>query len=205
MNTTPVAFFDFDGTLTRRDTMLPFLRRYVGNRTFFANLLLLSPVLLGYVARLVPNDVAKQKVLRRYLARHRLNDLYAAGADFAQRSIPDLLRPEGMEKLMWHQMQGHDCILVSASLDIYLRPWTDSQGIGLLCSKLEADSDGMVSGLLDGNNCYGPEKVRQVRGWLTGRNPDFVYAYGDTGGDLPLLNFADEGWLWRGKQFVRIK
>lgn len=205
MNTTPVAFFDFDGTLTRRDTMLPFLRRYVGNRTFFANLLLLSPVLLGYVARLVPNDVAKQKVLRRYLAWHRLNDLYAAGADFAQRSIPDLLRPEGMEKLMWHQMQGHDCILVSASLDIYLRPWTDSQGIGLLCSKLEADSDGMVSGLLDGNNCYGPEKVRQVRGWLTGRNPDFVYAYGDTGGDLPLLNFADEGWLWRGKQFVRIK
>jgi HAD superfamily hydrolase (TIGR01490 family) len=205
MNNTPVAFFDFDGTLTRRDTMLPFLRQYVGNWRFFSDLLLLSPVLLGYVAKLIPNDVAKQKVLRRYLAEHRQDALYAEGCSFARTGIPALLRPEGMEKLAWHQGQGHECVLVSASLDIYLRAWTDSQGMGLLCSKLAVDAEGCVSGRLDGNNCYGPEKVVQVKNWLNGRTPERIYAYGDTSGDLPLLNFADEGLLWRGKAFIRIK
>lgn len=196
-----MALFDFDGTLTTGDTLMPFLRFVVGTPVYYSKLLMLSPVLAGYLAGVVRNDIAKQIVLRGYLGGYPVDRLVKQGDAFSERVIPRMERPQGMERLAWHQQQGHRCILVSASLDIYLQRWARERGLALaLTSSLQVSDNGLVQGRLQGANCFGEEKVSRVRQALADTRPEKIYAYGDTRGDMPMLRFADEGYLWSSGQ-----
>lgn len=200
-----VAFFDFDGTLTRRDTFLPYLARLLGGPHLALRLLQTSPVLLGYLLGRVANDRAKETLLQACITGWSMQTLREAGVEYARTGLPALLRKEGMQRLDWHREQGHTCVLVSASLDLYLDPWVAGQGLdGLICSRLETDEQDRVSGRLEGDNCHGETKVKLIRQWLSGREVDTVYAYGDTRGDLPMLRMADLGYLWRRSGFVPV-
>ncbi|MCX2793858.1 HAD-IB family hydrolase [Microbulbifer thermotolerans] len=205
MNTTPVAFFDFDGTLTKSDTLLPFLKFVIGRPSFYIKLTKVSPVLIAYIAGVLRNDVAKEIVLQSFLSGYSLQELNEFGKRFSSEVIPKMLRAEGIDRLLWHKSQGHDCVLVSASLDVYLRYWARSFGFsGLLSTSLVFSSDGVTCGNLKGKNCYGDEKLRRVKEWLSDRCPSLIYAYGDTKGDMPLIKFSNNGWIWKKGRFVRI-
>lgn len=199
-----VAFFDFDGTLTRGDTLMPFVRHVVGPTRFYAGLVLLTPVLAGYFARVVPNHVAKEAVLRHYFGGRALDELFIHGGGFCERVLPDMMHNAGMECLAWHLDQGHECVLVSASLDVYLQAWAEAQGFhAVLCSALE-HQDGRITGRLLGNNCYGREKVSRIRAWLAERRPQETWAYGDTSGDLHMLRMVDRGFWVKGDSIRRL-
>lgn len=200
--TTPIAFFDFDGTLTRRDSLLPFLREVVGTSRFILNMASLALVLIGYVLKAVPNDVAKQIVLRKFLAGMTLKEVNTVGERFALTRLPALLRGVGMEQLKRHLSAGHLCVLVSASLDVYLEPWSKVNGIHhWITSSLEINADGKVSGSLEKENCYGHQKVKRIQQWLGKEQPDRIYAYGDSKADNAMLELADEGYRLVGDEF----
>jgi len=200
-DTRPVAFFDFDGTLTTGDTLMPFLKYVVGAPTYYAKLILLSPVLAAYFAKLLRNDIAKQIVLKSYLAGYHIDKLFELGQRFSEEIIPTMLRPEGMERLRWHQEQGHECVLVSASLDVYLNIWTrDERFSDIICTSLKRLDTGSVTGHIKGNNCYDEEKVKRILAWLASKSPIEIYAYGDTSGDIPMINFANYGYIWLKKE-----
>lgn len=204
--TAPVAFFDFDGTLTRRDTLLPFLRLISGTPTFAVKMTYLSPVLAAYATKLMRNDVAKEIVLRHFLRGMQPDALYSYGRKFVDTVLPGLERPEGIERLRWHKAQGHTCVLVSASLDVYLDPWARNAGFDAwITSSLALDEEGRVSGRLEGGNCFGEEKVRRIKAWLYDKNCVALYAYGDSHGDLPMLSLVDEGYLWAGGKFLPVR
>lgn len=206
-NITPVAFFDFDGTLTTGDTLMPFLKFVVGAPRYYWYLILVSPILLAYILKLIPNDIAKQKVLKRYLSGYPLNELFEKGSKFSQEIIPNMLCNEGMEKLRWHQNQQHTCVLVSASFDIWLKPWADSNGFDdILTTQLETKG-GIVTGNIAGNNCYGQEKVRRIESWLNQEDllPNYTYAYGDTKGDLPMLSVVNHGCMLKRNIFIEVQ
>ncbi|MFX5393220.1 HAD-IB family phosphatase, partial [Acinetobacter baumannii] len=77
---------------------------------------------------------------------------------------PATLRPEAVAKLRGHQKQGHVCVLVSATLALYLRPWARDMGFDeVLATELEVDARGRFTGLLATPNCYGPEKAARLR------------------------------------------
>lgn len=204
-DTRPVAFFDFDGTLTTGDTLMPFLKYVVGAPTYYAKLVLLSPVLAAYFVKLLRNDIAKQIVLKRYLAGYHMDELFELGKRFSEEIIPTMLRPEGMERLRWHQEHGHECVLVSASLDIYLNVWANGERLSdVLCTSLENSDGTCITGIISGVNCYGKEKLKRIHGWKAYRNPEKIYAYGDTSGDIPMIVSADYGYMWESNkgQFV---
>lgn len=205
INDTPVAFFDFDGTLTTRDTLMPFLKFVVGKPKYYWNLFLLSPVLAGYLIKLVRNDIAKEKVLKRYLAGYPIAGLFALGERFSNEIVPAMLRPEGIQRLRWHQEQGHDCVLVSASFDIWLKSVGDNlKLLHVISSELNTKSN-TVDGTIKGLNCYGKEKSNRIKIWLKteNRHPSFTYAYGDSSGDSEMLNIVDEGvFIKHGKDFI---
>lgn len=203
-NTRPVAFFDFDGTLTTGDTLMPFLKFVVGTPTYYAKLALVSPVLAAYFAKLLRNDIAKQIVLKQYLAGYHIDDLFEQGQRFSDEVIPTMLRPEGMERLRWHQEQGHECVLVSASMDVYLNAWAKREGFSeVICTALEKDDSGYVSGSIQGENCHGEEKLKRVQKWREIRKSSETFAYGDTSGDIPMLKAVDKGMFWGKKGFWR--
>jgi phosphatidylglycerophosphatase C len=187
-----VAAFDFDGTITRRDTLLPFLLHALGAADLARHGLLLSSTLLGYGLGLIDNGVAKERVLRRYLGGMGMEDLQQRAERFVMLALPALLRPEALRRIEWHKQQGHRCIVISASLELYVRPWALGAGFEqVIATQLDVPQDGLVSGKLRGKNCYGPEKVSRLEALLGARDCYTLYAYGDSRGDRELLSVAD--------------
>lgn len=199
---TIVAAFDFDGTLTWRDTFMPFLARGLGWPRFVLALLQCSPWLAGYVLRLVPNDVAKQKLMRLTLKGRSTAEMDAWTTRWLERDFPGQLRPQAMAQLAAHQRAGHCCVMVSASPDIYLPRVAAHLGFdGLICTEM-AVNGGRLTGLMRTPNCYGEQKVLRLRTWMLERfGADAavtLHAYGDTAGDKPMLRLAEHAW-YRGK------
>jgi phosphatidylglycerophosphatase C len=187
-----VAAFDFDGTLTRRDTLFPFLLHVAGPVKFSWKIVLLLATLAGYALGLIRNDKAKIKVLTRFLVNMEMASLQQYAQQFAEQKLPSLLRSEAMQRLAWHRQQGHRCVVVSASLEIYLRPWASTAGFDdILGSRLETLADGRTTGNLLGENCFGAEKMRRLETLLGSRDGYTLYAYGDSRGDKELLSAAD--------------
>ncbi|NEO84356.1 MAG: HAD-IB family hydrolase [Spirulina sp. SIO3F2] len=188
---TIIAAFDFDDTLTRHDSFLPFLRFCVGWPRFCWGLLVLSPTLSAYMLKLIPNWQAKEKFLTYFLAGQNVETLRSRVQTFATQQLPTFLRPEAIERLRWHQAQGHQVILVSASPELYLEPWAQTMGIEtVLGSQLEVVKGG-YTGRLAGKNCYGQEKVDRLQQELGELQQYTLYAYGDSKGDRALLAAAD--------------
>lgn len=195
VNKPVVAAFDFDGTLTRRETLLAFLLHTLGPLRVARDALMLSPTLAGYALKMIPNDVAKQRVFVRCLGGMGIDELRRQGEQFAATTLPGLMRPEAMRRLAWHRQQGHRCVVISASLELYVRPWAIQAGFDdVLATHLEIRADGTTTGMLSGNNCYGIEKVRRLDALLGARDGYTLYAYGDSRGDRELLSAADHAY-----------
>ncbi len=202
-----VAAFDFDGTLTRRDTLIPFLARGLGWPRLLMAFFKCSPWLAGYAMRLVPNDVAKARLLRATLAGRSALELEGWTTQWLAKDFPGQLQHWTMARLAWHKGAGHCCVIVSASPDVYLERVAAQLGFdGLICTQLMAQGDqstGYLTGEMQTPNCHGEQKVLRLKSWLAerfGARLDDVelYAYGDTNGDLPLLRMAQHAW-YRGK------
>jgi phosphatidylglycerophosphatase C len=191
-----VAAFDVDGTLTTRDCVVPFLRRSLGTPRVAA-------ALARRPARLVralvgrDRDAVKALAVAAYAGRSAA-DVQAEGERFSSHVEANWLRPDATARLAWHRSEGHEVVLVSASLDPYLKPLGSRLGVsGVLCTTLDVGADGRLTGRLVGENCRGPEKVRRLGEWLQGRDVE-LWAYGDSAGDRELLARAERPHLIRG-------
>jgi phosphatidylglycerophosphatase C len=211
-----VAAFDFDGTLTRGDTLLPFLATALGWPRFAWALLRSSPWLVGHALRLVRNDIAKARLFKAALQGVPTADVQRWAKRWASEQLPGHLRDAQdptMARLAWHRAAGHCCVMVSASPDIYLERAAELLGFdGLVCTQMEVDVSvpGLgeaLTGRMKTPNCYGQQKVIRLQAWLAERYSATalacmtLYAYGDTSGDKPMLRMAQQAW-YRGKPFV---
>jgi phosphatidylglycerophosphatase C len=200
---TPVAAFDFDGTLSRRDTFLPFLQRVCGAQRLYTALARSGPALSRVAVGRADRDAVKDALLVRLLAGHPAAALTEAGhayAGFLRRS--DRLRPDTLTRAMQHLERGHRVVVVSASPSVYLEPLAAELGFaGVLATRLEIDAEGRVTGRMVGGNCRGPEKVARLEAWLNGSRPP-LYAYGNSSGDRELLARADVGIMVRPRVSV---
>lgn len=190
-----VAAFDFDGTISRRDTLFPFLRRFRGLPRFTAAFLASLPALGGPGRR----EAYKADVLRRLLAGVPAASLQEAATAYGAR-LAEQLRPETVERIRWHQSEGHEVLIVSASLRAYLDPVVEHLGIDGVCAvELEVDDEERLTGRMIGANCRGAEKVRRLTEWLGGEAPARLWAYGNSSGDRELLAAAHEP-IWVGRR-----
>lgn len=190
-DTSPVALFDFDGTLTHRDSLLPFLYHLSGPVSFVCNAVVLVPVLLKYLLGWMENGPAKEAVFQTFVRGENIKEVRRSAEEFVTSVLPKLLRPQAMERLQWHQKQGHRVVLISASVDVYLKPWAAQVGIDqVVCTELQT-REGRLTGRFDGANCYGPEKVNRLTNILPDVDTAEVYAYGDSDGDRELLDLAN--------------
>lgn len=198
-----VAAFDVDGTITRHDCVVPFLRRVAGTATLGRRLVAQTRTVSARAVRR-DRDGLKAAAAAAAFAGQPLARIESLANDFAQSVHATGLRADTVALLDEHRRRGDTVLLVSASFEVYLRPLAELLGADdVLAVRLEVGPDGILTGRLDGANCRGPEKVRRLHAWLDdhagGRGSVHLSVYGDSTGDRELLADADVArWLGRG-------
>lgn len=190
-----VAAFDFDGTLSSRDNVVPFLRTACGTAAVARAGAAAAPALLAARKDPTQRDVAKAIVVERLLTGRTEAALRDLGERFARLVVARHLHPQVTGRLAAHREAGHEVVLVSASLTLYLDAVAALLDVPtVLATAVAVGPDGRCTGALAGPNVRGPEKVRRLDAWLGDADGDvYVYAYGDSSGDDELLARADHG------------
>ena len=195
-----VAVFDFDGTITRWDTLLPFLRRAAGSARTARALLATALHVVRSAAGGRSRDAAKEDLLGRLLAGLPAPVAEDAAEAFADHLVARRLRVDTLRRMESHRAAGHEVVIVSASPELYVAPVARRLGVdAALGTRLAVGPDGCLTGRLVGRNCRGAEKVRRLQEWLGGP-VRVVAAYGDSRGDRELLAMAGDGAVWLGRR-----
>lgn len=192
-----LALFDFDGTITVRDTMPDFMHAAVRRHRLVSGWILLLPVYVGYRAGIVSGSIIRAAICMLGFRGVPAEEVDAHGRRFAREVLPSVLREEAMARIAWHRARGDRVVVVSGGLDVYLEHWAREHGVELLCSSLERRG-GRLTGRYRGRQCVRAEKARLVRARYPLADFGRVFAYGDTPEDRELLALAHERWYrWR--------
>ncbi|WP_170144836.1 HAD-IB family hydrolase [Litorimonas taeanensis] len=203
-NTAPFAapesgliVFDFDGTITTKDTFALFLRYYAGLLPWFFKVMRLMPVFMAYKLGRIDRHAVKAAVIKTFFKGETEENIFAKAQTFANDVIPPLIRPLAQECFDQKKQDIESLYICSASITPYLRHWAVQQGLPedhVLAVELEFES-GVATGRIAGYNVWGENKVRRI---YQAFNSDYVHikeAYGDTRGDLELLNAAEASYF----------
>ena len=198
-----MAAFDFDGTLTDGGSVFPFLVALRGLWPVLRAVVRLSPALLhAAIAGGTAADEAKEKLFIRLLGGMPVDEVDRRATEFAHRHLQRHLRADMRRRLEWHRDQGHYTVIVSASPECYVSPAGAELGVdGVVATRLAVGGGGLLTGGYEGKNNRGAEKYARLVGHLraVGPPPDpsgeqpILWAYGNSRGDLRLLNAADHG------------
>ena len=192
-----LALFDFDGTITFKDTFTPFLYFAVDPGRIAVGTVVLTPLIVGYRLGIVSASAARAGVAAFGFRGRREADVRQAGSNYARDVLPGVIRPKALERIHWHKAQGDVVAVVSASLDVYLADWCRRLELDLICTELET-RDGTLTGRYRHGDCIGKEKSRRIREKYNIRDYPVIYAYGDTGEDRDMLSIAHRKYFrWR--------
>jgi len=184
-----LVLFDFDGTITKGDSLLHFLIFYKGYFRFLAGMTWLAPVMFQYLFKLTPNWKAKEKVLRYLIGGQRENVFNDRCCEFAQNVLPNLIRPGALDTIKKYASDGATVAVVTASAENWVAPWCRTHNIECIGTQLEV-SNGVITGNICGENCYGPAKVRRIQEQFKLATYQEIIAYGDSSGDREMLALA---------------
>ncbi|HEY2178247.1 MAG TPA: HAD-IB family hydrolase [Caulobacteraceae bacterium] len=190
----PLVAFDFDGTLTCRDSFVAFLAWRFTPARYGIGMLRLAP---AAVAFLFHRDRGRLKaaLVREFLTGESRQDLARRAERFAASHARRLLRPDAIRSWKMWQNQNARLVIVTASPEIVVAPF--ARGLGaeaLIGTRLVYTASDLASGELDGPNCRGPEKVARLRE-VFGDEISLDAAYGDSDGDTAMLALAEEAGM----------
>lgn len=184
-----IVAFDFDGTLTIRDSFTEFLRWRAGPAGWAMGLLRMAPAVLAYA---LDRDRGRIKAasVREFLGGVGRETLDAEAEAFADQIWDRFMRPDALA--CWNDWgaKGAHRVIVTASPTQTVAPFARRLGAdNLLGTALDFDPDGRVTGAFVGPNCRGEEKIRRLRA-AYGDDLKIAAAYGDTSGDTEMLAMA---------------
>lgn len=213
-----LAVFDFDGTLTTSDSSLPFMVFARGAARVARSIMTRLPFLAADLAAATVHEArtservsvagrwgqtVHERLFRANFRGMSRADFRELGRRFADEALDRMIAPGALDHVAWHRSRGHECVLVTGSLDCYTEPWGHRLGFRkVVATRVAFDSRGRVSGSFEGASCWGhakPVRLREVAGPLEGYG---LVVYGNEPADHALLSLADhpfpvrEGQSW---------
>ncbi|WP_196884962.1 HAD family hydrolase [Aureivirga sp. CE67] len=185
-----LAIFDFDGTLTTKDTMFEFIKFTHGKTQMYVGLLLRSFYIKLYLIKIISNEKLKEIVMDYFYEGKLKEWLEEQAVLFFEEKGLEMMRDEAVEKLKWHQKENHDVFIVSASINIWVEPFAKYYGVKLISTEFDY-TKGIFNGKLGTKNCYGEEKVNRISEVVDLASYEDIYAYGDSSGDKGILRIAN--------------
>lgn len=182
-----IAFFDFDGTLTRHDSFIEFAKFSVGNKAFVVALLKSLPALCLWKLKIKTNSYAKQTLFSHLYRGFDYVNFKQLCYHFAGQIDKDL-RDDTIKIKDEHKAKGHKVIIVSASIGDWIRPWAQNNGIDeIIATEVEIDKKGRLTGRFSTHNCHGEEKAVRIKQRFPAVNEIETWGYGDSAGDDAML------------------
>ncbi len=189
MDKKTLVLFDFDGTITAKDTLLEIIKYQQGSSKYYRGMLRMMPKLLMFKAGLIGNQDMKESVMTYFWKGLDEKQFADACKKFATIMLPHMLRDKAIEQLKKHLENGDEVTVVSASAEDWVLPFCKAQGIKCIASKMQK-VDNKLTGKLSGLNCNGEEKVNRIKKVYNLQEYDTIIAYGDSNGDKQMLNLA---------------
>lgn len=200
MTENTLAIFDLDGTITRRDTLWPYICGYLWRhpRRAWRLPLCLVPV-LRFGLGLADRGTLKGAVIRLTLGGVGRAALGAWSDEFTARLLRTGLYAEALICISAHRRTQSHLVLLSASPDLYVPAIAQALGFDeCVCTQLRWRSDDTLDGALSTANRRGPEKTRCVQALLGERQPLLSHAYGNSSADLGHLRLVSAGTYVNG-------
>jgi phosphatidylglycerophosphatase C len=185
-----VAAFDFDGTITTKDSLFQFIIHCVGWPAFFYGMLKFLPSAINYLAKNIDNNKAKAKLFSIFFKNMPFQSFQNYSFSFCKK-INEMVDSKAMDKIDWHKKQGHELIIISASIKNWIEPWAFENGFSKVLATEAEVINGLLTGAFSSKNCHGNEKVARLTSEFPLKSDYLLYAYGDSSGDTALLKEAD--------------
>mgnify|MGYP006133242389 CR=1 FL=1 len=186
-----IAFFDFDGTITKDDSTAKFIRYFVGDLLFIKGVIILLPMIIAYKLKIITNNEIKRRLITYFFKGIDIKYFTEKAKEFSLNMIDPLIRKKALDRISWHKSNGDELVIVSASINLWLLPWCEKNKISLIATELEIINN-KITGNLISKNCFGPEKVKRILKSYDLSNYDCIYAYGNSRGDYEMLELATE-------------
>jgi len=203
--TKKLYIFDFDGTITTKDSLFEFLK-FSHGKTYYINILVLTPILVLYLLKLISNEKAKEILFSKFYKNKTAKEFTLLCERFAEK-IDNFVNPEIKKKLSKITSEKLNVIIISASIQNWIQPWALKNKIHTVIGTEIEIKNGIITGKFLSKNCYGAEKVNRLNEYFnkTGerRNNYFITSFGDSKGDYNLLSYSDEAFLVKKTQLIK--
>ncbi len=184
-----LAMFDFDGTITKKDTLSEFILFTKGPVRLLFGMLLLSPVMVLVILKILSRKSAKERILSYFFRGMRETQFQALCNQFASYRLAWMVREKAIARIRKHALRGDRIVVVSASPENWVKEWATTHGLEYIATQLEV-VDGRLTGKILGENCQGIEKVHRVKAYLKLDEFTKIHTYGDSNSDWPFLHLG---------------
>jgi phosphatidylglycerophosphatase C len=189
VNGKKIAFFDFDGTITTKDSLPEIIKFLKGGSAFYTGILLNMHWFMAYKIKLISGDLLKEKILS-YFFSGMPEKVFQEQCDlFADRRLPGLIRKGSIAEMDRLQKDDFEMVIVSASAENWIRHFAKKQSVELIATKLEV-KNGLITGKIKGRNCKGEQKVICIKERWDLTAFEEIYVYGDSPADKPMMALA---------------
>ena len=190
MTPTPFAFFDFDDTLAKGDSIFPYLLYAI--KCGYAPKWQLFKAAAGFLRwKIQPSSgrAVKEWTLS-FLRGRSVAEMDELARDFFRDVQQKAFFEDAAPELFRLREQGAKIVVVSASADAYMHVLPEFLPIDAVISTVCETQDGVYTGKI-GPNCKAEEKIRRIQEWLDAQGLAIDKAhsagYGDSPSDAPML------------------
>jgi phosphatidylglycerophosphatase C len=182
--------FDFDGTLTTKDTLFDFLK-FSFPKTYTVNFVLFIPLFVVSKLKIIDPGKIKEMFISTFLKGLHEVEINQLAQNYFKENYPKLIHPKADEYIK--QISNYnDKYIVSASLDIWIKPFADYYGMGLISTKAKFDDKGIYTGKFASKNCNNIEKKYRIEKEIDLSFYDEVISFGDTKGDEAMFSISTQ-------------
>jgi len=181
-----IAVFDFDGTISFKDSFFDFIRFTHGDARLIGCVILNIPFISLYSVGLYPSYKLKQRFFSYFYKGSGQEIMERKGREYCEKRIDKIIYPGAKKRIAWHHSQGHKIYLLTASSGLWLGEWCKINGISIIGTEFEV-VEGKYTGRIAGKNCKGKEKARRLQTEVDLSNSVETYGYGDSKSDKHFL------------------
>ncbi len=187
-----IAFFDFDGTITNRDIFWDYTFFRLKNGLSVLKVIYAIPDFALYLTKVLNNEQAKQSIFSKLFKNESLDVFNHSVEKYYQSNLNKRIKKDALDRINWHKNSNQTVCLVSANFDLILQKFAKDNQMQLISTQIQVENN-LITGQFATRNCYGEEKTVRIKAAFPNLNSySRIYAYGDSKGDLQMLDLATE-------------